>query len=291
MAKNPSRYINYFLLVAVVSVVYLLSTVSRNIEANPVGYEAQISTLDVGQGDAILVNLPGSVQILIDGGRDSRVLDPLQKRMPKFDKKIEYVIATHPDADHIGGLEPVAKSYEIGEFVETKAESQSRTYANLQNTLEKKKVKIDYADKGDRFSFAAGAKGEVLWPKEDLSNLDSNDTSIVLRLDYKGATALFTGDAELEAQNGILENFNSDEIKSELYKVPHHGSGGALNQKFLEAVSPKYAVVSVGKNNSYGHPAKTVLDALASISARVFRTDEIGTIDFVSNGTNWTKRR
>jgi competence protein ComEC len=210
--------------------------------------------------------------------------------MPSGDKKIEYVVASHPDADHIGGLESVVESYNVGEFIETNADSSSNTFKGLQSALEQKKVKTVRASTGDKFNFATGAEGEVLWPKSDVSGLSSNDASIVLKFDYKGATALFTGDAELEAQNGVLAKHSADKIKTEVYKVPHHGSGGALDLKFLEAVVPKYAVVSVGKNNSYGHPAQTVLDALGKVKAQIFRTDQEGTIDFATNGASWTKR-
>ena len=288
--KKITRNLNKIILVGLLFAIYLWSSIYRNTEANPSGFEVQVSFLDVGQGDATLLNFPGSKQVLIDGARGGFVTEEIKKRMPANDRNIEYVVATHPDADHIGGFASVADSFTIGRFIRTKATSSSATFTSLEEKLKGKNIKIDYAAKGDHLTFAPSATGELLWPPENIEGLSSNDSSIVLKIDYKNACALFTGDVELEAQNQILAAYPKDYLKCELYKIPHHGSGGALNMGFLEAVSPKYATISAGKNNSYGHPAQTVLDALGKIAALISRSDELGTIDFVTSGGSWTKR-
>lgn len=290
MNKNSARFLNYLLLFTLFFGVYLWSSVYRNAEANPSGFEAQVSFLDVGQGDAALINLPGSKQILIDGGRGGFVLDQIRSRMPANDKKIEYVIATHPDSDHIGGLPSVAKSYEVGEYISNGAQNSSQVYTDLKNAVENKHIAKRDATQGDTISFPPGADAQVLWPNEEGKKLSNNDGSLVLKFTYKGACALFSADAETEAQNRIMAIYSKENLSCELLKVPHHGASTALNKKFTQEVSPKYAVISVGKKNSYGHPTQAVLDALSEIKARIFRTDQEGTIDFATNGTSWTKK-
>ncbi|MCX6809811.1 MAG: MBL fold metallo-hydrolase [Candidatus Berkelbacteria bacterium] len=289
--RGFSKFLNTILFVAIVFAVFIWSAVNRNISASPTNFEVQVSFLDVGQADAELINLPNSVQILTDGGRDSSVLGPLSKKMPRFDRKIEYVFLSQPDSDHIGGMSFVLDSYSVGEIFETNAKSESKTFEKLKNKIKEKNIKETVVQKGQKIDFSPNASGLILNPDENqIGSLSSNDSSIVMKLDYKGATALFTGDAEIEAQDKIMANFTREQIQSEILKVAHHGSGGALNKNFLNEVKPKYAVVSVGKNNSYGHPSKTVLQALGEINAEILRTDEIGTIDFVSNGGSWTKK-
>lgn len=289
--RKLSRFINYLIFFAVLFAVYLWSAVFQNIEASPTGYEAQISFLDVGQADAALINLPGSTQVLVDGGENSSALDKIRSRMPAMDKKIEYVVATHPDQDHIGGLPSVVKSYEIGEFISNGVENGSKVYQNLNALITEKKIPRKVVKTGDEISLGIGVKADILWPNENLPATTShNEGSIVIRFDYKGAKALLMADAETGSQNKIMAQAAEGELKSQVYKVPHHGAGTALNNKFIEAVSPQYAVISVGKNNQYGHPTQAVLDALNAIKAQIFRTDQQRTIDFVSNGGSWTKR-
>jgi len=288
--KDISRYLNTIIFIGLLFALFLWSSVFRNAEANLSGFEAQISFLDVGQGDAALINLPGSTQVLIDGGEGGFVLDQIKSRMPSGDKKIEYVVASHPDADHIGGLPSVVKSYEVGEYISNGAQNSSQVYTDLKNVVEEKHVAKRDVSQGDTLNFAPGADALMLWPNEEGKKLSSNNGSLVLKFTYKGACALFAADAETEAQNRIMAIYSKENLSCELFKVPHHGAATALNRKFTGEVAPKYAVVSVGKNNSYGHPTQAVLDALGEVKAQIFRTDKEGTIDFATNGGNWTKR-
>jgi len=291
MKRPKSRYFSLLVGAALVVCLYLWSSVYRNASANPVSGEGQISALDVAQADATLVNLPAGVQILVDCGRAAGDLEAIAERMPAADRKIEYVVLSHPDADHVGGLEAVLTSYEVGEVIETKFEGETELGARLEKKVKERGVKERVVKKSDRIDFSEQAKGLVLWPDEEMAaSMSTNDRSLVIRLDYKGGRVMLAGDAEVKAQNGILSAFSAEELHSEILKVAHHGSSGALNKKFLEDVRPLYAVISVGKNNRYGHPAETVLAALKALGAEVLRTDEKGTIDFVYQG-GWQPKK
>lgn len=286
MNTRLKNFINSLMVLGVLLGIYLWGSIYQNSLANPTGSDAQISFLNVGEGDSALINLPGSVQILIDGGRSGTVLNPLSKRMPKNDRRIEYIVESHPDADHIGGLNDVLKSYEVGEIIKTEAQSSSQTYASLENLTKSKNIPVFLANKGENISFGS-AHAEVLNPSEnEISSLSSNNSSIVLRFEYQGSCAMFTGDAEIEAQTKIKNSFSQNELKCELFKVAHHGSAGAFDENLTDVVDPKYAVISVGKN-SYGHPASSVLSSLKNMGVEILRTDEKGTVDFVLKGSNW----
>lgn len=289
MDNRYKKGINFIFVLGILVALYLWGSVYQNSQANPQITGAQISFLDVGEGDSALINLPNSVQILIDGGRSGTVLGPLAEKMPRHDKKIEYVVESHPDADHIGGLNDVLKSYEVGEIIKTNKTSDSQTFATLEDQIKSKNIPVKIADERDILTFG-GASAEVLSPKEsNIESLSSNNSSIVLRFTYQNSCAIFTGDAEIEAQQKIRSTFSSQELKCELFKVAHHGSAGAYDEKLTQEINPKYAVISVGKN-SYGHPVGTVISSLEKLGIEILRTDQKGTIDFVSKGTGWEVR-
>ena len=291
MDRKFSKFINSTLVVAVLLAVFLWSTVSQNATSDIATSMLEVDLFDVGQGDATLISLPDSTQALIDGGRDSKVLDQLARHMPKFDKKIEYIFATHPDADHIGGLPNVLQNYEVGEFIGTGKTSDSQVSKRLENEISQKKIAVKNIRQGDTVNLSSGANMEILWPDESAAKSETtNNSSEVMRFNYRGATIMLTGDAEVEAQDMILSSEPPEKIKSDILKVAHHGASSAYNKKFLEKVEMESAVISVGKKNSYGHPAKVVLNVLKEMSVKVFRTDEIGTVSFVLVDGKWEKK-
>jgi competence protein ComEC len=224
----------------------------------------RIIFLDVGQGDAALIDVGNDMQILIDGGDGKNILEKLGKHIPFYDRKIELVIMTHPDNDHIGGLVEVLKYYEVGQVLETGIECEKAICKEWDKLIEEKNTPVKYAQFGQRIK-AGNIEMTVLYPFENLEGKEvknSNDASIVLNLVFErglqpeSADILLTGDAGFPVEKELLDkNIN---IEAKILKVSHHGSKYATSNEFLRTVKPEKAIVSVGKN-SYGHPAKELL--------------------------------
>lgn len=233
--------------------------------------------LDVGQGDAILIT-EGNTQVLIDGGAESRqLLGQLGRFVPFWDHRIETVIATHPDADHIGGLAAVIRRYRVGHFLSNGATSESGVFADLNRSLEQSAdTERAVFGTGSKLFFPGGAELEVLFPVAGSAVAigETNDGSIVARLEYGQASFLLTGD--LPHEETVLPDIDPAHV----LKVAHHGSKYSTSTEWLARVQPEVAIVSVGKNR-YGHPADEVLRRLRAVGTEVLRTDEIGNIVFV----------
>lgn len=241
--------------------------------------------LDVGQGDAIFIQSPSGARVLVDGGKNRKVVSELGKILPFSDKRIDVVIATHPDADHIGGLPEVISRFDVEAFLEPGTRSENNIYDELIERLEEEEVKKVLATRGMLLNFGDGAKLVILYPRvgEDISSLDINDASIVAKLVYKEKSFLLTGDAGLRTEN-ILLTLDAERLQSDVLKAGHHGSRTSSSLSFLEVVSPLYTVISAGKDNSYGHPHQVVLDNLALVGSRVLSTFEKGAIKFETDG-------
>lgn len=254
------------------------------------GIEAQKGLLrvyffDVGQGDAIFIDSPNGNQVLIDGGPDASVLAKLGEAMPFWDRSIDLIILTHPHADHLDGLLEVLKRYDVQTVIETGVNHSIPEYAEWQQLLKEKNVKVVIAQKGQRIKLSDLAYLDILAPFKDFegqSPKNIHDSMIVSELFYGSTTALLMGDAERPLEYQLIsEGIN---LKADILKAGHHGSKTSSLETFLKAVSPRYAVISVGKKNRYGHPYQEVLDRLSAIGARIFRTDLNGDILMASDG-------
>lgn len=285
--KRFNKSLDFFTLVLVLLGIFLFSTIKQNASADIAPGEAKISFLDVGQGDSILISLSQNKQVLIDTGRASSTSYALQKKMPPFDREIEIVFLTHPDSDHVGGFGSIADSFKIDKVYLNTEQSDSKTFEGVLEKIKEKNISQEVIRKGDLVNLN-DLKIDVLWPKQD-STLSENNNSLVLLAQIKQSRTLFTGDLEIEGQQQLLSSYSPEQLAADLYKVPHHGSGGAWNEKFIEAVKAKNAVISVGKN-SYGHPAQTVIDGLNNLKIMIFRTDQLGTIDFISTSSGFVKK-
>ncbi len=234
----------------------------------------EVVFLNVGQGDAILIQ-DGEKQVLIDGGRDGlELLSRLGRYVPFWDRTIEVVIATHPDSDHIGGLPSVLRNYQV-ESVMTNGQTSDTETSQLFETLVNEKVKnrLTVAD-GSEIVFSEGVKLRFLYPLLPIprdSPIETNEGSLVARLDYFDTSFLFTGD--LPKEEYALQDIQPVDI----LKVAHHGSRYSTSDTFLDKLKPKEAVISVGENN-YGHPHPDVLMNLKERGIRQYRTDEEGDI-------------
>ncbi len=273
----------YFILAALLALSLILAGIIW-IEKSQ---ELKIIFLDVGQGDAILIS-QGSQQILIDGGKSGKILlEKLGKYIPFWDRKIEAVIVTHPDADHIGGLPDAFRAYRIESVIRTRDGSDSEIFKALADALQKEAMREVEAVRGASLKLTGGAILEIVYPLEsfDGSEGDSNAGSVVAALRWREDSFLLAGDlpmdkeAVLIAEDGrnVFGVLLPSRLKSRVLKIGHHGSKYSTSEEFLDTVQPEEAVISVGKN-SYGHPAPEVLERLRKRNAKTRRTDEAGDI-------------
>lgn len=241
--------------------------------------ETQVVFLNIGQGDAILIQ-QGQHQILVDSGKDAHQLaSELGRYMPFWDRHIEIIIPTHPDADHIGGFAGITKSYQVGHVFWTGVEGESDVYTKFFQTLSQEvpPERWHKIARGSKITLPKGGSMEVLYPYETSNGKakdeDTNATSIVMRLQYGETSFLLTGDlADEERVLGVVEPVT-------VLKVAHHGSKYSSSNTFLELIQPQEAVISVGKN-SYGHPSKDALERIDTIGAKILRTDQEGSIEY-----------
>ncbi len=233
--------------------------------------------LDVGQGDAILIS-QGSQQVLIDGGKDGKLLlEKLGKYIPFWDRKIENIIETHPDQDHIGGLVEVLQTYEVESVLETKMQSDSQTFKKLEEIIAKNKVEKVEAKKDVSLKFSNGATLQILYPFDSVMDVNGKDTnmySVLAKLIVGENKFLLTGDLPTTQENELLSG--DIDVSAQFLKVAHHGSKYATSNEFLDKVKPTEAIISVGKNNSYGHPNPETLQRLTAHRINIHRTDESG---------------
>ena len=242
------------------------------------------TALDIGQGDGLFIESPSGVQMLVDSGPIHSVLTPLSKVMPLYDKHIDVIMITNPDADHIGGCIDILKKYDVDYIIEPGTFNKSKTYANVEALIAEKHVKKIIARRGMKLNLGAGAYIHILFPDRDVSNWTTNDGSIVSKLVYGNNAVMLTGDATKLTEGIVLSENSADMLHSDILKVGHHGSRTSTSSAFVKVVDPTYAVISDGRDNKYGHPHKETLDTLNSFGAKIFRTDLLGTILFKGDG-------
>lgn len=240
--------------------------------------------IDVGQADAILVTCEGQSLLIDAGGNQSG--NPVVSYLKKAGvTKLNYAIGTHPHEDHIGGLDTVVNAMDVDTILMPKIPDSivpaTKTYTDVLQAIQGKGRKITIPVAGTVYKLGK-AKLTLLGPVQTYNDL--NDLSIVCHIEYGSTSFLFTGDAEKKAEQDIL-NIEKNSLKATVLKMGHHGSRTSSSKDFLDAVSPKYAVISCGKDNDYGHPHQETLDALAGRNITLFRTDQNGSIVMSSDGT------
>ncbi len=247
-----------------------------------------VSFLDVGQGDAILIQTPNGQNILIDGGPDPQKINlEISRKLPFWDRTIELMVCTQPQADHVTGLVEVLQRYEVGRVLESGISYNSSIFREWCNLLEDKEIEHNIARAGQEIDLGNGIKIEVLNPPEGLfegTSHDVDNNGVVLRLSWGKVNFLFTADIREEAEFELIGQRAN--LKSTVLKVAHHGSKTSTSPQFLAAVGPEVAVISAGADNPFGHPSPEVVERLVDKLGgdNVYRTDEDGTIEFVTDG-------
>ena len=250
---------------------------------------------DIGQGDAIFMRTPKGFDILVDCGPSSwegtqnPVLSCLSRHMPFWDRDLELVFATHPDADHIGGLEAVLKAYKVKSFNTSKKSKDTHVFARIQDLINSQKTPFRFIYQGDLFTLSDGVKIEHLWPSaayvgSDDGKLDANSFSLVQIVSFGNFKTLLTGDIEYQ----ILDTLFADNSKIDVFKLPHHGSKTRVDDITFAKIHSSLAIISAGKNNKYHHPHPTVLELLKKYNVSSKRTDMGGEVEVVSDGKTWS---
>lgn len=296
--KFVNKLFAFFLIISSI-VVFSTSGTYAATSMGTQSSEFSIRYIDVGQGDAALIQCD-SHYMLIDGGPSEKSSKIYSILKDEGITKLDYIIATHPDADHIGGLSG-ALNYASTEVCYCTVNSHdTKTFRNLTKYLKKQnisitipktnteialgKAKVSFLDPGDGALLdpGDGAQGNTSLTQGTVLGAEDLNESIIVRIDYGQNSFLFMADAETEEENRLLKNCKN--LDCDILKVAHHGSSSSSSPQFLKAVSPKYAIISVGKENSYGHPTQDTLDNLSATGAIVLRTDLHGDIIVTSDG-------
>lgn len=271
---RPSKLVYYFFgLIFIIGLLLFLVFFDQS-------QGLKVFFLDVGQGDAILIQAPGNIDVLIDGGPGNQVIGGLDKHLPFWNREIELIILTHPHSDHIQGLIEVLKRYKVDKVVGYKLDYSAPDYLEWLKIIEEKNIPLIKTISGDRFNLGENIYLETLYPLEDItgqkfSNL--NEASIVTELIDGPYSFLFTGDCPAEEEERMLA---ADLINPvDVLKVGHHGSKYSSILPFLHKLKPSYAVIQVGKNNKFGHPHLITLQRLKKLDADILRNDEDGEIE------------
>lgn len=244
--------------------------------------------LDVGQGDCSLIVLPSGRTVLIDASTKDEGDNIIEYLSYQKVKHIDYFVLTHPHADHIGSAKQIIEALSVGKIVMPNIETNTATFTNLLLAIDKKDIPIHVAKVGDIIKLD-NANMKILGPVNKTDDL--NNMSIVLRLDYGKTSFMFTGDAEEPSEKDMLKRFSSSEFRADVLKVGHHGASTSSSLEFITAISPKYAVISCGKDNTYGHPHTETIKTLNKLGIKYYRTDKVGNVVFSSDGEKVTLLR
>ena len=245
--------------------------------------QMEVTYLDVGQGDATLI-AKGNFHMLIDAGNNQKGKVVVEYLKRAGVDKLDVLVGTHPDSDHIGGLDDVIKEISVETVYLPEAKKDTKTYQDVKKALKSKKLTAKMPEIGKEYIFEKNVIIRFLSP--DKSYSDSNNASLVVQAAYGKNRFLFMGDAETEAEEQIVKR--GYDISCDVLKLGHHGSYTATSQSFLKKADPVYAVISCGKDNSYGHPHAEVLARLEDEDVQVYRTDRMGTIQATSDGEKVT---
>ncbi|EKD49258.1 MAG: hypothetical protein ACD_63C00207G0001 [uncultured bacterium] len=270
------KKIYYYILVFLAIALVLLFIAVRQIDDDA----ASVTFFDIGQGDSALIR-KGSVQVVIDGGDNSRVIEELGERMPPWDHKIEMIILSHPHFDHFVGLIDIFQRYDVEKFVTTGALETTEDFQVFLEAVRKENCEVVIADSSKDFRLS-DINFDILFPMRPLQFKDVyaknlNNTSIVLKVSSSKVSVLFTGDAEKEVEEKLLEE-NVD-LGSDILKAGHHGSKTSSTEDFIKAVDPEKVIFSAGEDNQFNHPTELIVDRFQDFGVETLTTFEVGDVE------------
>ncbi len=295
MSKKTKKQLQSLLIMLLLVAAYLLAgnfgLLDEAPEGQPVsaatGGSLQVHILDVGQADSILIKGPEK-NVLIDAGEQKNAEEIYSYLSEQGAQQLDILIASHPHADHIGGMTHIVQQAQVGRIIMSELKDSvvptTRVYTNLLTAIADKGLKITKAKPGSEYDLGGGAVLTILGPTAFYDDL--NNSSVVCRLDYGATSFLFSGDIEKQAEADILAS--GANLKVDVFCAPHHGSSSSTTQPYLDAAAPQMATISLGLDNSYGHPHKEVLERLGAREIPIYRTDLNGAIVITSDGSTLT---
>lgn len=258
----------------------------------PTSGELKVYIIDVGQGESILISTEER-SMLIDAGENDKGDEVLDFIHDLGLEQLDYVLATHPDSDHIGGMDTVLENIDVTEGVffgemPDKLIPTTKTYEDVLDVIEEKDIPLFTALAGDTIDLGSGAVLTVLGPVDPQAADNKNDTSVVTRLDFGESSFLFNGDQEEDMELQLLQS--GADLDCDMMTMGHHGSSTSSSQQYLDAVTPEYASISCGRGNQYGHPHDETIEKLEAMGVEYYRTDVNGNITFTSDGEDISVR-
>ncbi|MEK5233250.1 MBL fold metallo-hydrolase [Lysinibacillus sp. FSL K6-0232] len=245
------------------------------------GHDMRVHFIDVGQGDSILLESPNGKTMLVDGGVKGAGQQVVAYLKELGVNKLDIVVATHPDADHIGGLIPVLNAMSIQQFYDSGKVHTSQTFEEMLMLIDEKNIPYHIPKTGDTLDFDKDLSVKVLNADENAA--DNNDASIVLKIAYGNVSFLLTGDAGIALEKEMLQY----DVSATVLKAGHHGSNTSSSADFIQAVKPKVTILSYGQDNKYGHPHAEVMERLQTVGSKVYATAKEGTIIVSTDGVNY----
>jgi competence protein ComEC len=273
----------YFLWIVIITLILTNLIIWLSVLGGAKDDVLKVAFLDVGQGDAIFIESPAGVQLLVDSGPNFSVLRQVGKQMSFFDRKLDAVLATHPDADHIGGFPEILSRFKVSNVFLTGMRSDTPVFDAYEQNIKIENAVVSELIRGGVIDLGGGAYAEVLFPDRSLRDVDPNTSSVIIRVVYGKTVFLLTGDAPEEVES-YLALLDGAELKADVLKAGHHGSRTSTSRAFVSAVSPQYAVISAGCDNRYGHPHMEAIENIENVGAEIYSTCEHGAVVFESDG-------
>lgn len=261
--------------ISLISVIFLISLLQPA--------KLKVSFLDIGQGDAILIQTPSGHEMLIDGGPSNVVLARMSEQMNYFERDLDVVIATHGDADHVTGLIPVIEKYDVKRVVRSPIKSKTGVFEDLEARIEREGADVRIGKRGDEIDFGDGVIAYVLYPNDKISSsADTNDASVSVVIRYGEHSFLLSGDLTSKYEAQLIGDKLPKHVT--VHKAGHHGSKTSSGEHLLTYIKPEYSVISAGKENKYGHPNPEAIARLEKYAKEILSTIDRGTITFASDG-------